>query len=276
MPRCCARWPPISSSAFDPLDADLAATWTGPAPAALRTWRDAWRTAGDTVERLEALAAALVVGDAAAEPEWTTHAAPCSAGSQPSLRPAVARCGERRDRRAAGRPRRPLRRPPARPARRRAAGPMCCRPGATSIRSIPARCRRRRPGRSGWKSAGLLVERYVQEHGEYPKRIAAVRLGHEQHAHRRRRHRPGAGADRRAADWDAALAAASPASRSCRCRLLDRPRVDVTLRISGFFRDAFPDLIDLFDSAVRAVAALDEPEHDEPARRARARRGRER
>jgi cobaltochelatase CobN len=41
--------------------------------------------------------------------------------------------------------------------------------------------------------------------------------------------------------------------------LLDRPRVDVTLRISGFFRDAFPNLIDLFDSAVRAVAALDEP-----------------
>ncbi len=39
---------------------------------------------------------------------------------------------------------------------------------------------------------------------------------------------------------------------------MDRPRVDVTLRISGFFRDAFPGLIDLFDSAVRAVAALDE------------------
>ncbi len=38
--------------------------------------------------------------------------------------------------------------------------------------------------------------------------------------------------------------------------VLGRPRVDVTLRISGFFRDAFPGLIDLFDSAVRAVAAL--------------------
>ena len=41
--------------------------------------------------------------------------------------------------------------------------------------------------------------------------------------------------------------------------LLDRPRVDVTLRVSGFFRDAFPGLIALFDSAARAVAALDEP-----------------
>ncbi|MEL0022591.1 MAG: cobaltochelatase subunit CobN, partial [Rickettsiales bacterium] len=46
--------------------------------------------------------------------------------------------------------------------------------------------------------------------------------------------------------------------------MLDRPRVDVTLRISGFFRDAFPAQIDLFDSAVRAVAALDEPETDNP------------
>ena len=36
--------------------------------------------------------------------------------------------------------------------------------------------------------------------------------------------------------------------------VLDRPRIDVTLRISGFFRDAFPGLIDLFDSAARAVA----------------------
>jgi cobaltochelatase CobN len=40
--------------------------------------------------------------------------------------------------------------------------------------------------------------------------------------------------------------------------LLDRPRVDVTLRVSGFFRDAFANLIDLVDSAARAVAALDE------------------
>jgi cobaltochelatase CobN len=46
--------------------------------------------------------------------------------------------------------------------------------------------------------------------------------------------------------------------------LLDRPRVDVTLRVSGFFRDAFPAQIDLFDSAVRAVAAEDEPPADNP------------
>jgi cobaltochelatase CobN len=38
----------------------------------------------------------------------------------------------------------------------------------------------------------------------------------------------------------------------------------VTLRISGFFRDAFPNLVDLVDSAARAVAALDEEESVNP------------
>jgi cobaltochelatase CobN len=40
---------------------------------------------------------------------------------------------------------------------------------------------------------------------------------------------------------------------------LGRPRIDVTVRISGFFRDAFPHLIKLLDEAVQAVAGLDEP-----------------
>ena len=40
--------------------------------------------------------------------------------------------------------------------------------------------------------------------------------------------------------------------------VLDRPRVDVTLRISGFFRDAFPGQIALFDQAVEAVASREE------------------
>ncbi|MGQ0677590.1 MAG: cobaltochelatase subunit CobN, partial [Rhodospirillales bacterium] len=46
--------------------------------------------------------------------------------------------------------------------------------------------------------------------------------------------------------------------------VLDRPRVDVTLRVSGFFRDAFPGLIELFDAAARAVAVLDEPPAQNP------------
>ncbi len=43
---------------------------------------------------------------------------------------------------------------------------------------------------------------------------------------------------------------------------LGRPRIDVTVRISGFFRDAFPHLVNLLDDAVAAVAALDEPDQD--------------
>ena len=40
---------------------------------------------------------------------------------------------------------------------------------------------------------------------------------------------------------------------------LGRPRVDVSIRISGFFRDAFPHVITLLDDAIQAVAGLDEP-----------------
>jgi cobaltochelatase CobN len=40
---------------------------------------------------------------------------------------------------------------------------------------------------------------------------------------------------------------------------LGRPRIDVTLRISGFFRDAFPNLIELVDDAIDTIARLDEP-----------------
>ncbi|WP_342087606.1 cobaltochelatase subunit CobN [Dyadobacter sp. OTU695] len=40
---------------------------------------------------------------------------------------------------------------------------------------------------------------------------------------------------------------------------LGRPRIDVTTRISGFFRDAFPHLIELMDEAVQMVITADEP-----------------
>lgn len=45
---------------------------------------------------------------------------------------------------------------------------------------------------------------------------------------------------------------------------LGRPRVDVVVRISGFFRDAFPHLVALMDDAVAMVAALDEPPEMNP------------
>ena len=40
---------------------------------------------------------------------------------------------------------------------------------------------------------------------------------------------------------------------------LGRPRIDVTVRISGFFRDAFPHVVAMLDDAVRLVAERDEP-----------------
>jgi cobaltochelatase CobN len=48
---------------------------------------------------------------------------------------------------------------------------------------------------------------------------------------------------------------------------LGRPRIDVVCRISGFFRDAFPDLIGLLDDAFRSVAELDEPLDSNAVRR---------
>jgi cobaltochelatase CobN len=110
----------------------------------------------------------------------------------------------------------------------------------------------------GWKSASLLIARHAQDHGDYPRTLAISAWGTS---------------NMRTGGDDIAQAMALLGVRptwdqSARrvtgfeilpLSLLDRPRVDVTLRISGFFRDAFPNLIDLFDSAVRAVAALDEP-----------------
>jgi cobaltochelatase CobN len=52
---------------------------------------------------------------------------------------------------------------------------------------------------------------------------------------------------------------------------LGRPRIDVTVRISGFFRDAFPHVIAMLDDAIRMVADLDEPD-DVNYLRAHARR----
>jgi cobaltochelatase CobN len=49
---------------------------------------------------------------------------------------------------------------------------------------------------------------------------------------------------------------------------LGRPRIDVTLRISGFFRDALPHVVSLLDDAVRLVASLEESDADNPIRAA--------
>jgi cobaltochelatase CobN len=115
----------------------------------------------------------------------------------------------------------------------------------------------------GRKAAETLVEYYTQEHGEYPKTLglslwgtATMRTGGDDIAEALALLgvRPvWDGAARRVVDFEILPLA-----------ILGRPRVDVTLRISGFFRDAFPNLIDLFDQAVSAVADLDEPPEQNP------------
>jgi len=110
----------------------------------------------------------------------------------------------------------------------------------------------------GRKAAEALIERYTQENGEYPKTLglsvwgtSTMRTGGDDIAEALALlgvQPVWDGVSRRVVDFEIL-----PLS------VLGRPRVDVTLRISGFFRDAFANLIDLFDQAVVAVAALDEP-----------------
>lgn len=70
---------------FDPLDCDMATPWTGPRPVALKqAWTSSpsaspplapWRTNGDTRERLEALAQALVSRTIQPDATWSRTAA---------------------------------------------------------------------------------------------------------------------------------------------------------------------------------------------------------
>jgi cobaltochelatase CobN len=115
----------------------------------------------------------------------------------------------------------------------------------------------------GRKAAEVLIDRYTQEHGEYPQTLglsiwgtSTMRTGGDDIAQALALigvQPVWDGVSRRVVDFEIL-----PVS------ILGRPRVDVTLRISGFFRDAFPNLIDLFDNAVKAVAALDETPEQNP------------
>jgi cobaltochelatase CobN len=115
----------------------------------------------------------------------------------------------------------------------------------------------------GWKSASALIDRHLQEEGDYPSALALSAWGTSNMR---------TGGDDIAQGL--ALMGVRPTWENSTGRvtgveilplsLLDRPRIDVTLRVSGFFRDAFPNLIELFDRAARAVAALDEPEEMNP------------
>jgi len=247
---------------FDPLDCDLAAPWSGDKPAPLSDiTAERWRSTGDTVERLELLAQALIDG---------THDAPGRQSAQvmahirQNISPNVAACG-------------PMEAqglltaldgkfvPPA-PSGAPTRGRLDVLPTGRNFYSVDSRAVPTPTAWAlGWKSANLLIDKHLQDHGDWPRALLLTAWGT---ANMR------TGGDDIAQclalmgvkpKWDSANRRVTgfeviPAST------LGRPRVDVTLRISGFFRDAFPGLIDLVDSAVRAVLALDEPEDVNPAK----------
>ena len=119
------------------------------------------------------------------------------------------------------------------------------------------------PSRLAWQTgqamADSLVRRYLDETGDYPSSVGLSVWG--------------TSAMRTSGDDVAevlALLGVRPewdeASRRVRelvvvpLEELGRPRIDVTVRISGFFRDAFPHVVTMLDDAVQLVAALDEPD----------------
>ncbi|MBX9908756.1 MAG: cobaltochelatase subunit CobN [Beijerinckiaceae bacterium] len=128
-------------------------------------------------------------------------------------------------------------------------------------RAIPTRA----AARLGTRAAQAVIARHLQDQGDYPRRIVmdlwaspTLRSGGEDIAHA------------------LSLMGVNPLWDDASTRVtgfavipqpkLDHPRLDVTIRISGAFRDTFPDQIALIDAAARAVAELDEPdEWNEPA-----------
>jgi cobaltochelatase CobN len=213
------------------------------------------------VERLEALARALVAGERSAEATWSGTRAVLAELEQ-RVRPAVEASGRKEISGVLtaldGRFLHPG--PSGAPTR----GRLDVLPTGRNFYSVDSRTVPTPAAwQLGWKSAGLLLARHRQEHGAWPRRLALSAWGT---------------ANMRTGGDDIAQALAllgvrptwDAASRRVigfevlPLTLLDRPRVDVTLRVSGFFRDAFPAQIDLFDSAVRAVARLDEPPASNP------------
>jgi cobaltochelatase CobN len=252
----------LALSDFDPLMRDLADHYEGPRPAILSDVSTAlWRTSGDTVERIELLALRLVSGVQPCDASWERTKAVLD-WTDSKLRPAIDGCGDAEMaallRGLDGRFVRPG--PSGAPTRGR---PDVLPTGrnffAVDVRAVPTP--------SAWRIGSLaaerLVEAYWQEAGEWPRAIALSAWGT---------------ANMRTGGDDVAqalaLIGARPLWEETSGRVtgfaitplseLKRPRVDVTFRVSGLFRDAFPTQMDIIGSAVRAIAELDEPDEANP------------
>lgn len=252
---------------FDPLDCVLSDPWSGPRPTVLLdVSEEPWRTAGDARERLELYAAWLIERVLAQTPisELTENneLALILQSLSEVVAPRLDACG-------------PAemqglldalngRFVPAGPSGAPSRGRLDVLPTgrnffSVDVRNLPTTT----AWRIGFQSANLLLERHLQDHGDHLRQLglsvwgtATMRTGGDDIAQAMALMgvRPvWATGSQRVDDFEIL-----PLS------LLDRPRVDVTLRVSGFFRDAFSNLIRLFDAAVQAVAALDEPDDLNP------------
>ncbi len=252
---------------FNPLDADWAAPWAGSKPPVLASLdAQPWRHAGDTRERLELLALQIISHGLPVEPgcNWPATRAVLQR-VEGDLRPRLEACGPQElyqlGRGLAGCF------VPAGPSGAPTRGRPDVLPTGRNFFSIDPRAV---PTPTSWtlglKSAKLLIEKYTQAHGDYPRALglsvwgtATMRTGGDDMAQAFAL----LGVRPKWADgsWRVSDFEVLPMS------VLGRPRVDVTLRVSGFFRDAFTNLIRLFDAAVQRVAGLeDEDEFTNPIR----------
>jgi cobaltochelatase CobN len=247
---------------FDPLSCAFADTWTGSRPEELVTLSpDPWRSQGDTVERLELLATQYVRGLKPASAGMKKTSAVLSRMAS-TIRPALQSCGLNEIGNLlsalAGR------RVPSGPSGAPTRGRLDVLPTGRNFFSLDNRTL---PTPSAWalgqKSAAALLMRHFQDTGEH---LVAAGLSAWGTANMR------TGGDDIAQVL--ALIGAKPIWDPSSWRVtgfetiplaaLGRPRVDVTLRISGFFRDAFPAQIELLDKAIQSIGGLDEPDAENP------------
>lgn len=247
----------------DPLDPhDLGAPHRGAKPAILASLGDElWRSRGDTVERLEALALALIEGRA---PPPGPASAAVLKGLEGDIAVRFAQSGE--GELSGLKDGLEGRFVPPGPSGAPSRGHCEVLPTGRNFYSCDSRML---PTPSAWqlgfRSAQLLVEEHIKHHGEAPRCVALSAWGTS---------------NMRTGGDDIAqalgLIGAQPVWDSAAGRVmgieviphevLGRPRVDVVLRVSGFFRDAFPGLIGLFHHGVKTVAAEDESERVNPIR----------
>ncbi len=259
LPRAIAA--DLGLAGFDPLDCDPAAAWEGPRPAVLAEVSDApWRTAGDTVERVEMLAAGLLgkMAGGLDERVWgggeKTRAV--LGWIRDDLAPALDASGRAEiEAVLAALDGRFVRPGPSGSATR--GRPEVLPTGrnfyTVDIRAVPTAA----AWAIGRVAADAMALRYFQDEGAWPRSVAMSAWGTSNMR---------TGGDDIAEVL--ALIGAEPVWEAGTGRVtgfrvmalseLGRPRIDVTLRISGMFRDAFPEQIELMASAFRAVAALDE------------------